>query len=183
MIQSIELIDKKSLCHALIASSISPEILIPIKGIVEDIHFNDKVPYYDIRVIKFYDNIDFLRKNMTDRPFLLKYRGKVTAITLPSNIKTAAALEDWFSEKSNYRFCVEAPFVTRTKNEMVDLFNKIQEYLIVQNLRTIRTASIRPLYTGHFRIDSKIEFRERLRRMIIDKFPNEDEFNRLSDSI
>jgi hypothetical protein len=182
MIQSIELIDKKSICHALIASSISPETLIPIKGIVEDIHFNEKTAYYDIRIIKFYDNIDFLKRVLIDRPFLLKFKGKVKSISIPKEIKTAAALENWFSEKSSYRFCVEAPFVTRSKNEMVDLFNKIQEYLIIQNLRTIRTSAMRPLYDGPFRMYSKIEFKERLRRMIIDRF-TEDEFDRISDSI
>lgn len=177
-----ELLNKKSICHALIASTNSPEILIPVKGVIEDIHFNDQIPYYDIKIIKFYDNIDFLKRNLYDRPFLLKYKGKSKALSLSNKIKTASELENWFSSESTYRFCVESTFVVRTKNEMMDLFNKIQEYLIIQNLRAIRNSVMRPLYDGHFRINSKVEFNERLKRMFGDRF-NDEEMSRLFDSI
>ena len=181
MIQ-IDLLNKKSICHALIASTSSPDIFIPVKGVIEDIHFNDQIPYYDIKIIKFYDNIEFLRKNLHDKPFLLKYKGKSKALIIPKTIKTASDLERWFSDTSSYRFCVESTFVVRTKNEMSDLFNKIQEYVIVQNLRAIRNSSIRSLYEGPFKISSKIEFNERFRRMYGDKFA-EDEISRIFDSI
>jgi hypothetical protein len=177
-----ELLNKRSICHALIASTNSPDILIPIKGVIEDIHFNDQIPYYDIKIIKFYDTIEFLKRHLYDRPFLLKYKGKSKGLVIPKKIKTASELETWFSEESVYRFCIESTFVTRTKNEMSELFNKIQEYLIIQNLRTIRTSTIRGLYEGPFKIASKIEFKERLRRMFGDRFTDED-FSRLSDSI
>jgi hypothetical protein len=181
MIQT-DLLNKKSICHALIASTNSPDVFIPVKGVIEDIHFNDQIPFYDIRIIKFYDNIEFLRKFMNERAFLLKYKGKSKAIVLPKGIKTASELETWFSEKSTYRFCVESTFVVRTKNEMVELYNKIQEYIIVQNLRAIRNSSIRSLYDGPFKISSKIEFNERFRRMFGDRFSGE-EIERLFDSI
>jgi hypothetical protein len=181
MIQT-DLLNKKSICHALIASTSAPEIFIPVKGVIEDIHFNDSIPYYDIRIIKFYDNIEFLRKSLNEKPFLLRYKAKSKSINIPKGIKTAGDLENWFSEKSTYRFCVESTFVVRTKNEMADLFNKIQEYIIVQNLRAIRNTSIRSLYEGNFKIASKVEFNERFRRMFGDRF-NEDEISRLFDSI
>jgi hypothetical protein len=178
----IDLLNKKSICHALIASTSSPDILIPVKGVIEDIHFNDQIPFYDIRIIKFYDNIEFLRKNLQDKSFLLKYKGKSKAIKIPKSIKTASELENWFSDTSSYRFCIESTFVVRSKNEMVELFNKIQEYVIVQNLRAIRNSTIRPLYEGPFKISSKIEFNERFRRMYGDKF-DKDEISRIFDSI
>ena len=43
-----ELIDKKSICHFLLYSTSNPEILIPAKGIVEDIHFEEDIPHYSI---------------------------------------------------------------------------------------------------------------------------------------
>jgi hypothetical protein len=181
MIQT-ELLNKKSICHALIASTNSPEVLIPTKCVIEDIHFNDSIPYYDLRVIKFYDNIDFLKKNMIEKSFLLKYRGKSKPFPIPKKIKTVGELETWFADEAPYRFCVESTFVVKTKNEMVELFNKIQEYLIIQNLRSIRTTAMRGLYEGSFKIQSKVEFSERLRRMIGDKF-DENGFKELSESI
>ena len=43
MIKS-DLLDKKSICHAIIYSSQDPETIIPIKGIVEDVHFQEDIP-------------------------------------------------------------------------------------------------------------------------------------------
>ena len=181
MIQT-ELLNKKSICHALIASTNSPDVLIPVKCVVEDIHFNDTIPFYDLRIIKFYDNIDFLKRNLMDRSFLLKYRGKSKTFPVPKKIKTVTELEKWFADEAPYRFSVESTFVVRTKIEMTELFNKIQEYLIVQNLRSIRTTAMRGLYEGPFKIQSKVEFAVRLERMIGDKFDKQS-FDELSESI
>lgn len=178
----IDLLNKKSICHALLSSTNDPNTLIPIKGVVEDIHFNEKIPFYDIKIIKFYDNIDFLKDHFFDKSFLRTYQKKPKYISIPKTIKNVADLENWFNENQSIRFCVESTFVTRTKNEMVEIYNKIQEYLIIQNLRLIRTSIMRPLYDGHLKINSKIEFKERLRRMIGDKM-SEEEFNQLNDSI
>lgn len=163
------LLDKKSICHALLYSSNNPEIIIPIKGIIEDIHFDQDIPYYSIKLIKFYDNIVFLKDHFIDHPFLLKYKSKPNRFHIPK-VKTVAELEIWFSDECTHRFCVESTMVVRTKLEMAELFNKIQEYLYIKNLRNMREIGSRGLYEGPFKIPSKIEFKERLRRMWGDKF-------------
>jgi hypothetical protein len=175
MIKS-DLLDKKTICHAIIYSSQDPEIIIPIKGIVEDIHFNADIPYYSIKLIKFYDNINFLKEHLYDRTFLLKYGEKPKRFQIPK-FRTVAELETWFIDDCSHRFCIQSNFVCRTKLQMSDLFNKIQEYLILKNLRIIKKTSTRPLYEGHLKISSNIEFNERLRRAYGDKFEGDiDEF-------
>ena len=176
-----ELINKKSICHALIASSSSPDILIPIKAIVEDTHFNENIPYYDLKIIKIYDGIDFMKRHFYDKPFLTRYKGKTKPLCIPNTIKTAAELERWLAD-SDLRFCVESTFVVKTKIEMVELFNKIQEYLIVQALRSLRSAISRPLYEGPLRIESKVEFGVRIQRAFNDKLTDQ-ESKELIDSI
>jgi hypothetical protein len=176
-----ELLDKRSICHALIYSTNNPEILIPIKGIVEDIHFDDDIPFYSIKLIKFYDNIFFLNENLIDRPFLLKHKGKPKKFHIPK-FKNVPELENWFIDECSHRFCIESTMVVRSKSEMVELFNKVQEYLVIKNLRLIRDTSTRPLYDGKLKIASKIEFKERLKRMIGDKF-DQGEFDQFIEFI
>ena len=97
-------------------------------------------------------------------------------------MKVAGELERWFIDKCSMRFCVESTFVVRTKNEMVELFNKIQDYTIIKHLRLIRDSSIRGLYQGNLKLSSKVEFKARLKRMYGDKF-TDSEFEELSDFI
>jgi hypothetical protein len=175
------LLDKKSICHALIYSTSSPEIMIPIKGIVEDIHFEEDIPKYSIKLIKFYDNINFLKENFIGKPFLLKHKAKPKSFQIPK-FKTVVELENWFIDECPHRFCIESTFVVRTKIEMTELFNKIEEYVLIKHLRIIRESSLRSLYQGPFKIQSKIEFKERLRRMYGDKF-NGSDFDEYSDYI
>lgn len=177
-----ELIDKKSICHALIASSSAPDLFIPIKGIVEDVHFHEQFPHYIIKVVKFYDNIHFLKDALVDKPFLLKYKSKPKTFPIPKNIKTASDLENWFSEEAPYRFCVESSFVVRTKGEMVDLFKAIEMYKIAKNLRSLRTVLMRPIFESPMRINSVVEFENQLKRMFGDRL-SDDELNQLISSI
>lgn len=163
------LLDKKSICHALIYSPSAPDVIIPIKGLIEDIHFEEDIPIYSIKLIKFYDSINFLKENFYDKPFLLKYKNKPKVFFLPKK-KSVAELENWMIDEFSHRFCVESSFVVKTKLEMIDLFNKIEEYIIVKNFRAIRESSLRGLYQGPIKIQSKKEFGERFKRMYGDKF-------------
>ncbi len=176
-----DLLDKRSICHALLYSSNNPEIIIPVKGVIEDIHFDQDIPYYSIKLIKFYDNIIFLKDHFIDHPFLLKHKTKPKRFHIPK-VKTVVELENWLIDECSHRFCVESTMVVRTKIEMSELFNKIQEYLFIKNLRNLREIGNRGLYDGKFKVSSKIEFRERLRRMWGDRFDS-DEFDDFVDFI
>ena len=141
MIKS-QILDKKSICHALLSSTSSPEIFIPVKAVIEDVFFEENIPVYNLRVIKFYDNIHFLKEFLYETPYLTNYKGKSKPLKLPK-LSTTAELETWFSEKTTYRFCVESNFVVKTKIEMLDLFHRIQEYIIYKEFRSIRRTIMR----------------------------------------
>lgn len=181
MIKS-QILDKRSICHALLYSTSNPEIFIPIKGVVDDVFFEEHIPTYSVRVIKFYDNIHFLKEFFYDSPFLTNYRGKSKPLKIPK-FSTTADLESWFSEKSSYRFCIESNFVVRTKIEMMDLFHKIQEYIIYKELRSIRRTVMRSAYEGDLKLNSKVEFDERIRRAFGDKFKSEEDIKSFLESI
>jgi hypothetical protein len=178
-----QILNKKSVCHALLTSSSDPETMIPVKGIVEDVFFEEDIPIYLIRVIKFYDNINFLKTSFIGKPFLTNYRGKPKPIAIPKEIHTLNGIENWLGEKSKYRFCVESNLVVRSKIEMLELFNKIQEYLILQKLRAIKKIVLRTPYVGELRLNSSEEFNNRIRRAFADKFASEGEAKSFTETI
>ena len=57
-----KLIDKGSVAHALISSVHEPNILMPVKVTIKDIKFDEYNPLYLVKIVKFYDNINFLKK-------------------------------------------------------------------------------------------------------------------------
>ena len=47
--------------QALISTTQNPNVLIPVRGLIYDVKFDDVNPRYQIRIKKFYDNIVFLK--------------------------------------------------------------------------------------------------------------------------
>jgi len=173
MIELGELFKKKSLCHALISSSNSPDVFIPVKAIIEDVHFHETSPHYSLRIIKLYDTIFFLKEAFDGKRFVNGYKQKPVIFKYPKKIKTPAQLEQWLSNDYAHRFVVNGAFVVQRKFEMVELFNKIQEYLIAKNLRVLKTTLIRRLYEGPMKISSFVEFSNGIKRMFSDKLSND----------
>jgi hypothetical protein len=92
-------------------------------------------------------------------------------------------MENWLGEKSRYRFCVESNLVVRTKIEMMDLFNKIQEYLILQKLRSIKKIVLRTPYEGDLKLNSNADFDNRIKRAFSDLFPTEKDTDSFIETI
>jgi hypothetical protein len=176
------LLDKRSICHALLYSTSDPETMIPIKGIIDDIYFEEDIPVYSIRIIKFYDGINFLKTSFIGKSFLTNYKGKPKPIVIPKEIRLIGELENWLGEKSKYRFCIESNLVTRSKHEMMDLFYKIQEYIISQKFRSLKRIFLRTPYEGPFRMNSNEEFNRRIERGFADLF-SENSFKSFIETI
>jgi hypothetical protein len=172
-----KILDKRSICHALITSSYDPETMIPVKGVIEDVFFEENIPVYSIRIIKFYDGINFLKSTFVNKPFLTNYKGKPKPLKLPKDIHTVIDMENWLGEKSKYRFCVESNMTFRTKNEMMEFFHKIQEYLILQKLRFVKRILLRTPYQGPLSLNSIVEFDTRIKRAFSDLFPEQKDMD------
>jgi len=179
----IQILDKRSICHALLTSTHDPEIMIPIKGIIEEVYFEENIPVYSIRIIKFYDNIHFLKNHFIGKSFLTNYKGKPKPIYIPKEIKTTIEIENWLGENSKYRFCVESNLVVRTKNEMMQLFDRVAEYLILQKLRSIKKIVLRTPYNGPLKLNSSAEYSIRIERAFSDLFTSSDETKKFIDNI
>jgi hypothetical protein len=174
------ILDKRSICHGFISSTSKPDVLIPFKGVIEDIQFHENFPRYSIKIIKFYDNIYFLKEFLGDGFYQQKFEGKPKPITIPNTVKTVPDLESWIILS---RFVVESNFVVKTKNEMIEIFTKLQEYLIAKAYREIQQFSVRSLLESPLKMESKVELKARIKRMYGDKFKSTDDLDSFLDFI
>ena len=165
-----KLINKGSLAHSLISSSNDPNILIPVKVIIKDIKFDEYNPLYLVKVIKFYDNIYFLKNKFTNNSFSNGFGKKPRTFWIPDRIDTTLKLENYI-QKDSERFYVviDSIHTTRYKNDLVDMFNKIQDFIILRNLSEIKELSTRNFYSGDLRFDTQAEFFARLKTMLVHK--------------
>lgn len=178
-----KLIDKGSVAHALLSSVHEPNVLIPVKVTIKDIKFDEYNPMYLVKIVKFYDNINVLKKYFIGNSFANNFQKKPRPFWIPKDINTVQKLENYL-EKEGDRFyvVVDSIHTVRYKNELEDTFNKIQDFLIQRNISEFKELSTRNFYSGKFRFSTQIEFFANLRKMLIGKITdikgNWDEFTR-----
>ena len=165
-----KLINKGSIAHSLITSTNEPDILIPVKVVIKDIKFDEYNPIYLVKIIKFYDNIYFLKKYFMNNSFANGFNKKPRPFWISENINTTQILENHI-EKEGDRFyvVVDSIHTTRYKNDLKDMFNRIQDFLILRSFSDIKELSTRNLYDGKLKFNTQVEFFVRLKRMISDK--------------
>lgn len=165
-----QLIDKGSIAHALITSVHEPNVLIPVKVVIKDTKFDEYNPLYLVKIVKFYDNIYFLKKYFIGSSFSNSFGKKPRPFWIPSDVNTVQKLENYLAEEdSRFYVVVDSIHTTRYKNDMNDMFNKIQDFLILRNISELKELTTRNFYTGKISFDTNVEFFNRLKRMIIDK--------------
>ena len=159
--------------YCLLASHTHPNILLPIKGKILDSKWDPVNPLYQIRILKFYDNMRFLKQHFFDMNFRHVFENRARKMILKANdYKTATALEKRLNEKDRERFyvVVESVMCTKTKVGLSELFEKVQLYMISKNLKEVREISARPFFKGPLSLDSVREFDARFKKGFSDKF-------------
>ena len=69
---------------------------------------------------------------------------------------------------------VDSIMTLQYKQDMFDLFNKIEDHIIEKNIRALMLHTGRTAYKGKYRIPTYGEFFLRLRRFIGDKVTTDD---------
>lgn len=175
-----ELLDKGTMCHAFLISPMTPEVLIPVKGVIEDFKLKENVTLYRIRLVEFYDDLGFLKRNFyPPRRFNISKNFSYSAHELHfrKDIKTREELANFFNSQSIIRFNVESTFVFKTKSEMFRVFDRINEFLICKYLKNIKDITRRPKYKGPLAIQGEKEFHIRMERGFSDLFKSKQEFD------
>ena len=166
--------------QALISTTQNPNVLIPVRGLIYDVKFDDVNPRYQLRIKKFYDNIVFLKANLFGGRFIRDFEGKETRINLKrQEYKTVKALEDrvFDGEKwKQYLIVVDSVFCVKTRGEQTELFNKIQDFQTEVALKELYELTSRTQYTGRFKFQSKGEYVKAIEKFLGDRYPKDNDW-------
>ena len=66
---------------------------------------------------------------------------------------------------------------------MIEIFTKLQEYLIAKAYREIQQFSVRSLLESPLKMESKVELKARIKRMYGDKFKSTEDLDSFLDFI
>ena len=91
--------------YALLTSHSHPNVLIPVKAVVKDVKYDDVNPLYQIKAVKFYDDIRFLKKYLFDMSFQNVFDKRARKFSLdPNSLTTRKQLEEKLSGKNESKY-------------------------------------------------------------------------------
>lgn len=176
-----KIFSKGEYVQALISTTQQPNVLIPVRGLIYDVKFDDFNPQYQIRIKKFYDNMYFLKQNLFGGRFIRDFEGADTRINAKrTNYKNVEQLENELLNGENwkkYLIVVDSVFCVKTLGEQQDLFNNLQTFLIESKIKEIFELSNRYPYRkwkGEFAYDSKGEFEASLKKFLGERLPKDE---------
>jgi len=187
-----KLLQVGSVCFAIITSTEFPDVLIPVRGVIEDVKLKDEIQQYKIKLITVYDNIDFINKYFCNRYFYYEFDKAARKIQITNNslkgvsklsnkdkVKNIGDLETWFSITGNTfsRTIVQSFFVFEHRNTMLEMYNKIQDYLIIKHLKMLQNLTTRTQYTGLLTLEYPSSFLAAMKRAFSFNFENEKELD------
>jgi hypothetical protein len=115
--------------YCLLSSYTRPNVLIPVKGIIIDTSWDPVNPLYKIKIMKFYDNMKFVKNYFFDMNFRYSFDDRARKMPLKKDdFKTVRSLEQRLNESDYERFyvIVESVMCTKTKVNLQKLFERVQ---------------------------------------------------------
>lgn len=167
-----KLFSKGEYIHVLISNNRYNNIVFPVRAIIHDIEFNDKMPRYQIRITKFYDDLDFLKRYMFDMKFDRNFNGGLTSFRISrqkfSNVKDFQNYID--SKWETYLVVVDSVMCVRTYNEVNELYNNIQDFFIEKTIKDLYELSTRNTYSkGSYYYASRGIFEAHIKKFLGDR--------------
>lgn len=174
-----KLFSKGERIHALISNSRYSHIVFPVMAVIHDVKFDEDMPKYQIRITKFYDNLDFLKRYLFGMKFTKDFDNKTTSFSLSrKNYKSLKDFQNHIDSKwESYMITVDSVMCVKTKTEVTELFNNIQDFLIEKNLKDMFELSNRSVYSsGTYYYQSKGIFSAHLKKFLGEREPNTDKY-------
>lgn len=158
--------------YVLLTSYSHPNILIPVKAIIKDVKYDEINPQYLIKIIKYYDNIYFLKKYLFNMRFINKFNKRMRKLSYGKDISNKEDLIKFIHNKTHeetYYCVVDSIMTKRMKGELKQLFNKITNHLIEKRFRENRQMMTRTFYSGKYDLTGEAEYNARLKKGMGDK--------------
>ena len=173
------LFSKGEYIHALISNSRYSNIVFPIKAIIYDVKFDDTIPKYQVRITKFFDDINFLKRYFFDMNFEKNFEGGSTKFRFNrTGFKNKKDLiKHLEANAETYMIVVDSVMCTKTEAQIMELYNNIQDFLIEKQIRDLYEMSTRSSYSnGQYYYGSKGIFEAHLKKFLGDREPEMKEY-------
>ena len=157
--------------HCFLTSYTHPKIFLPVKAIIKETQWDTVNPKYLIKVLKFYDSYLFLRNTLFEMNFSNSFEKRAQPLPIKrEDYKRNKELEtQMYSEDPRFYIVVDSILAVKTYNDLSDLFNSLQFFLISRELSELKELMTRTVYRGSFKIDTEREFSIRLKNAFGDK--------------
>jgi hypothetical protein len=172
---------KGEYCHALISSKANPNILFQVRGLIYDVSMDPYNPQYLIKIIRFYDDINFIKRHFIGHKFQRDFIGHDTTWTFNRNMfNTREDFEQHIQNQKNpnrYMIVADSVMCTKTLTESTKLYNTIESFMVEKSIRDIYDAVTRTQYRkGKYAFSNRDEFRFALKRFLKDKIDVTEEY-------
>lgn len=168
------LFGKGEYIHALISNTTFPNIVFPVRALIYDVKFDESMPRYQIRIVKFYDDLNFLKRYFFDTNFEKNFKSGNTKFRLNrSGFKTKKELTKHLESNSEtYLVVVDSVMCTKNYNQILDLYNNIQDFFIEKNIRELYELTTRHVYKeGMYHYESRGIFVAHLKKFLDKRIP------------
>lgn len=157
--------------HCFLTSYNHPKIFLPVKAIIKECRWDTVNPRYLVKVLKFYDSYNFLKGTLFEMNFSNEFDKRAQLLPIKKeDFKRNRELESlMFSEDPRFFIVVDSVLAVKTYNDLSDLFNQLQFFLISRELSELKTMMTRTIYRGSFKIDTEREFSIRIKSAFGDK--------------
>lgn len=174
-----QLFSKGEYIHVLLMNARHSNVMFPVRAIIHDVKFDDKMPKYQIRIVKFYDDIKFLKRYLFGMQFDKDFDGRVTKFHLKrQQYSSVEVLQNHIDSKwESYLVSVDSVMCVKTKAELTELFNNLQDFLIEKSFKEIFELSNRAVYSkGKYYYHTRGIFEAHLKKFLGEREPNDPKY-------
>jgi hypothetical protein len=167
-----KLFSKGEYIHVLISNNRYNNIVFPVRAIIHDVEFSDKMPRYQIKITKFYDDIDFLKRYMFDMKFDRNFDGALTSFRISrQKFSTVKEFQNYIESRwETYTVVVDSVMCVRTYGEIMELYNNIQDFFIEKTIKDLYELTTRNTYSkGNYHYESKGVFQAHIKKFLGDR--------------
>lgn len=155
--------------YCILSTHSNPNVLIPVKAKVTDVQWNAVNPLYKIRVTKFFESLQFLEETFLNMGFRNSFESpKIKRPVLSTKVYRTVEEFTAIINKDN-EFVVDGTMCVQKLEELEELFESIEFYIISTYLKDLKTHTTRSFLKGPFKLTKK-EFDDKFKSVMTDNF-------------
>lgn len=175
------LFPKGEYCHALISSRSNPNVLFQVRGLIYDVKMDEFNPQYRIKIVRFYDDINFLKQNLFGQKFQRDFKNRDAYFRFKrDNFDTRESFEQHITNHKSwdkYTIVADSIMCTKTEADSTQMLNQINTFLIEKHIKEIYEIASRTTYRkGEMYFKNKEEFKLAVKRFLKDKIEVTDDW-------